>query len=127
MKKLIQTRSSPEGRLIRLQLLSVGIVGFRKINVEVNNPFQRRDDQDEFNRCAKKREYGDRPYNMHSRMLRTSHMEIRASPRKHFGRLQKIIGKHVFDLKQTKQQKHSVKTGRQMIPPDIVLNQKTRG
>ena len=81
MQKLIQTCGSPEGGLIWLQLLSVGIVGFRKIDMEMNDPFQCCDDQDEFYRCTKKREYGDRPHNMHSRMLCASHMEIRASPR----------------------------------------------
>ncbi len=64
---------------------------------------------------------------MHSSMLGAPKMKICATPGKHFGRLQVIVGKHVFDLQQAEQKQHSAYRRRQMNPPGIVLNRRLGG
>lgn len=103
MQALISSHGAPEYRLLWVKLFFLGIVRLAVIDMEMHHPFREANRQSEANRCPHQHKNNNRPKSMNASVLRAASVQIRISPRKHLGCLQKKVGKKMLDLQQAEQ------------------------
>lgn len=98
VQQLVKPKGPPKSCIRWTMSFFLGIPCFAIINVEMNHPFRKAQQNIQSDGQPHQRKYSQRKYGVEASMLHAPPMQIDAAARQHSRRLQEIIGKHVFHL-----------------------------